>query len=370
LKIAIIHDWLIKERGGEKVLERIVRLYPEADIYTLFYRKANLSEIFRRRKIYASILQHVPGIEKIYRYLLPIFPFLIEAFNLDAYDLVISSSHCVAKSVRVREGALHLCYCHTPMRYAWMFQEEYLQGKFFAPLAFWFLKKIRAWDKKTASRVHYYAANSEEVKARIFKFYNRESDVIYPPLDLVADSNLSSEGKYFLIVSALVRYKRIDLAVEAFNELALPLKIIGTGECAEELKRQAKTNIEFVGWVDNQELKNYYRNCKALVFPGHEDFGITPIEAQAAGKPVIAYGKGGVTETVTDYSGVFFLEQNKKSLKQAVLKFETMMFDSHKIRSHALSFNAGVFDERFQAWVNEKMRFFFGNRRNEILVKI
>ncbi len=355
MKVALIHDWLIKERGGEKVLDHIARLYPDADIFTLFYKQENLSDEVKRHKITASPLQYIPGIEIIYRYLLPVFPFLIEQFDLSAYDLVISSSHCVAKGARPRKGALHLCFCHTPMRYAWMFQDEYLHGKFYAPLAFRFLDGIKKWDHDSSKRVHYFAANSREVQNRIAKFYGRDSDVIYPPLDLIASEISNTDGGYFLIVSALVRYKRIDLAVEAFNELGLPLKIVGSGECGEELKSRAKSNIEFLGWVDGGNLKRYYRECLALIFPGLEDFGITPLEAQAAGRPVIAYGEGGVKETVNSDTGIFFYEQTKEALKHAVLKFREKKFDREKIREHALSFNGHVFDDKFRSWVNEKI---------------
>ncbi|MBI4397960.1 MAG: glycosyltransferase, partial [Candidatus Omnitrophica bacterium] len=186
MKVALVHDWLIKERGGEKVLDHIARLYPDADIFTLFYRKENLSPEISGHKIYASLLQYIPGIEKAYRYFLPLFPFLIERFALGAYDLVISSSHCVAKGVKTGKNSLHLCYCHTPMRYAWLFPEEYLQGKFYAPLARWVLGLLRNWDQHSLGRVHFFAANSKEVQSRIERFYNRRSEVIYPPLDLIS----------------------------------------------------------------------------------------------------------------------------------------------------------------------------------------
>ena len=355
MKTAIIHDWLFTMRGGEKVLEHIARLYPDADIYTLFFKKENLSPELQKRRIFGSALQHIPKIEKIYRYLLPIFPFLIEQFDLSRYDLIISSSHCVAKGIKPRKGAVHLCFCHTPMRYAWMFQREYLHGKFYAPFAMKLLDRIQRWDFESSKRVDFFAANSKEVQNRIAKFYGRDSDVIYPPLDLISEKLSKENGGYFLIVSALVRYKRIDLAIEAFNDLGLPLKIIGTGECSDELKAMAKSNIEFLGWVDSANLKRYYREAQALIFPGLEDFGITPLEAQAAGRPVIAFGEGGVKETVTSNTGVFFYEQTKRALKNAVRTFQEKTFDREKIREHALSFNGNVFDERFGAWAREKI---------------
>ncbi len=356
LKVAIIHDWLIRERGGEKVFNHIARLFPQADIYTLFYRKHRIAPELANRRIFASVLQHIPGIEKIYQYLLPLFPFLIERFDMRPYDLIISSSHCVAKGVRKRAGALHLCFCHTPMRYAWMFQKEYLHKKFYAPLAFRILNRIKKWDFDTSQSVDYFAANSKEVQNRILNFYNRKSDVIYPPLDLGGAKPEGKAGDYFLIVSALVRYKRIDLAVEAFNDLGLPLKIIGTGPCEKELHKSAKSNIQFLGWADNETLNRSYLNAKALVFPGHEDFGITPLEAQAYGKPVIAYGRGGVTETVNQDTGVFFMEQNKESLKDAVVRFQQSAFEAAKIREHALAFSGKVFDQEFSSWVQEKLQ--------------
>jgi len=353
MKTAIVHDWLIRQRGGEKVLQHIADLYPEADIYTLFCDKSNISSDLASRKIFTSWLQYIPFVEKIYPFLLPFFPGAIRQFDLSDYDLVISSSHCVAKGFKRDKSKIHACYCHTPMRYAWQFQKEYFKGKWYGGFAVWFLNRLKSWDLKSAENVSYFCANSQEVQKRIKDIYGRDSEVIHPPLDLISDNALSEEREFYLVISALVPYKRIDLAVGVFNDLGLPLKIIGTGPCSKELKDKAKANIEFLGWVDDKTIEDYYSKAKAFIFPGLEDFGITPLEAQSYGCPVIAYGKGGALETVVQLkTGVFFKEQTIEGLREAINTAEQTSFDKELIRKHALEFRGEVFDEKFKQWID------------------
>ncbi|MBI3008161.1 MAG: glycosyltransferase, partial [Candidatus Omnitrophica bacterium] len=251
MKVALVHDWLIRMRGGEKVLEALCELFPDADLYTLIYREKHISDIISKRKIKPSFLNVLPQVNKWYQWLLPVFPFAIERFNLKGYDLVLSTSHCVAKGVKAGSGTRHICYCFTPMRYIWGFEEEYFGNKN------WFFKKLfmpvksylREWDLESNSRVNNFISISNNVRERLIKFYGRESDVLYPPVDtsyFMPDS--AGAENYFLIVSALVPYKRIDVAIEAFNKLNLPLVIIGEGPCEKELKKRSHTNITFMKW--------------------------------------------------------------------------------------------------------------------------
>lgn len=330
MKVALVHDWLTGMRGGEKVLEAICELFPQADLYTLLHIKGSVSSIIEKRKIFTSFLQYLPDIERKYRYYLPLMPQAIERVDLSEYDIVISSSHCVAKGVKVKDKTLHICYCHTPMRYIWdMYPIYFKKANIYVRIIMKILRKyLQKWDLKSSTRVNYFIANSENVRKRIQKHYNRESKVIYPPVDtdfFVPSNSRFKSKSYYLIVSAFAPYKKIDLAIEAFNYLRYPLKIIGVGQEEKRLRKIAKKNIEFLGWVSKEELREHYQNCKALIFPGEEDFGIVAVEAQACGTPVIAYGKGGITETVIpiqDHSdsptGVFFYEQTPLALIEAV----------------------------------------------------
>ena len=361
--VCFVHDWLVTMRGGEKVLETMCELYPNAPIYTLFANRKKLSPALQSKEIHTSFLQLIPGIEKFYRFLLPIFPLAIKTFNLKEYDLVISSSHCVAKSVPVRKSAIHICYCYTPMRYLWEFQEEYLGSfpKIIRKLIHFYFNFLKRWDIKTAKNVNYFLTSSRYVAERILRIYNRRATVINPPAELLGDRQViaESESSYYLIVSALVPYKRIDLAIEAFNQLKQPLKIVGTGPLMENLKQMIRfEGIQLTGWVSDEQLPEYYENCKALIFPGEEDFGIVPLEAQMCGKPVIAYGKGGVCETVIAYdesskkgTGIFFDEAIVDSLVRAVQKSQQIHFDPHFIRAHGQKFTKDHFKERISAFI-------------------
>ncbi len=361
MKIALVHDWLTGMRGGEKALEALCEIFPDADIYTLVHIKGSVSSVIESHKIFTSFIQKLPGVKKKYRYYLPLMPTAIEQFDLRNYDLVISSSHCVAKGVRVKKDSLHICYCYTPMRYIWDMYEEYFgkgRANVFLRVAMSvFRTYLRKWDIATVSRVDYFIAISENVKKRIKRHYHRDAIVIYPPVD-IAQLGIGNEfPNFYLVVSAFAPYKRIDLAVEAFNVLGYSLKIIGTGQKEKQLKKIAKSNIEFLGWKTDEEVRNYYCRCKAFIFPGEEDFGITPVESQACGRPVIAYGEGGALETIIEgTTGMFFKKQTTESLIKAVEKFEEIKdnFNPEKMRENALRFDKEIFKKKVKMFIEEK----------------
>jgi glycosyltransferase involved in cell wall biosynthesis len=360
LRIALVHDWLTGMRGGEKCLEVMCELFPDAPIYTLLHVKGAMSPMIESKTIHTSFLQRFPFVEQKYRMYLPLFPFAIEAFDFSAYDLLISTSHCVAKGAKPRSNALHVCYCFTPMRYVYEMYDEYF-GKGQAGIATRMAMKIaapllRAWDKKTAGRVHHFVAISEHVRQRILRHYGREAEIIFPPVDTARFQASRKDEGYYVIVSALVPYKKVDLAVKAFNKIGARLIIVGKGPDEEKLRRIAKPNVEFAGWKSDDELASLYAGCTALVFPGEEDFGIVPLEAMASGKAVIAYGKGGALETLQDgISGVFFYEQTVEALESAVSKAVQMRFDPEKIRNRALQFSRGIYKDAMKQFIEEKI---------------
>jgi len=360
MQVAIVHDWLTGMRGGERVLEILCEIFPKAHIYTLLYIKGNLSNIIESKKISTTFIQLLPFVKKYYEYYLPLYPIAIEGIQLNRYDLVISSSHCVAKGVVSPPGSCSICYCHTPMRYVWDRYYDYFLANseskgFFKYIVKFFSHYLRMWDITSSSRVDHFVANSKYVANRIEKFYRRASDVIYPPVDCNRFYISDKVEDYYLIVSALRPYKRIDIAIEAFNELGYPLKIIGTGKHDIQLKKIAKSNIEFLGYVYDEEISHYFSRCRGLIFPGIEDFGIVPLEVQASGRPVIAYGAGGTIESVKEgETGTFFYEQTKDDLKAAVLRFQKMKFEPEKIRKYAFKFEKEVFRDKFEKFVFEK----------------
>ncbi len=356
--IAIVHDWLVGMRGGEKVLEVLCELFPDASLLTLVHRNGNLSPTIERMNIQTSFIQHIPFGKSHYQFFLPLFPLAVKQFNLQSADLVISVSHAVAKGVKVREDALHICYCHTPMRYIWDQYDDYFgkgQSSILRRTAMNLsLNYLRRWDVDTAKRVHHFIANSRNVQERIQRIYNRESTVIYPPVDIERFSLSKKDEGYYLIVSALVPYKRIDLAVEVFNRLGKKLIIIGTGPERKRLQSMARRNIEFLGWVEGNHIAAYYAGSKALIFPGEEDFGIVPLEAMACGKPVIAFKKGGALETVIDgTTGIFFQEQKSGSLEEAIKTFSRSTFDGTTIRNHTRQFDRHLFGERLMEYIQQ-----------------
>jgi len=354
MKVALVHDWLTGMRGGEKILEGLCELFPKASLYTLVFNPERVSMPIRRMAIKTSFLQYIPSVSKNYRYFLPFFPKAIEQFNLKEYDLVISTSHCAAKGVKTVPSSCHICYCLTPMRYAWGFHGEYFghwPSILKKPLDL-ILAKLRKWDLDSSQRVNFFLAISENVAQKIKNIYGRKvSRVIYPPVDT---EFFTAQGRhnckdYFLIVSALVPYKRINLAVEAFNRLGLPLIIIGEGPEKNRLERAALKNVKFLGWQAKDIIRRYYSQARALIFPGEEDFGIVPLEAQAMGCPVIAYGKGGVKETVVEgKTGIFFYQLQAESLIAAVKAFSKLNFNSETIREHSLKFARSVHLEKLK----------------------
>jgi glycosyltransferase involved in cell wall biosynthesis len=342
LRVVLCHDWLTGMRGGERVLSVLCDLFPDAPIYTLIHNRGAIAPEINRHPITTSFLQNIPGIHLHYRNWLPVFPLAIHHFRPPACDLIISTSHCVAKALRPPPGARHLCYCFTPMRYAWTFHEEYfgrnpLKRLTLAPL----LAGLRVWDRRTARQVTHFTAISRHVQDRIQRFYGRTSDVVYPPVetDRWTPALQPRREGFDLIVSALVPYKRVDLAIEAYNRLQRPLKIIGVGGEFESLRRMAGPTIELLGWQPDETILDYYRRCDALVFPGEEDFGIVPLEAQACGKPIIAFACGGALETIAEgVSGIFFAEQSVSSLMKAVTQCQAHSWDPAAIRQHAERF--------------------------------
>jgi glycosyltransferase involved in cell wall biosynthesis len=361
-------------RGGEKCLEAMCELFPDATVFTLLHRPGHLSPTIERMAIRTSWIQHVPGRERVYRHLLPLYPAAVESFDLRGYDLVISSSHCVAKGAVAAPGATHLCYCYTPMRYAW---DQY--GHYFGPerLAWWsrglvphLIGRMRAWDVATAGRPHRYAAISRHVAGRISAYYGREADVIYPPVDLSAFAPSAGAGDYYLMVNAFAPYKRVDIAVEAFNRLGRELRIVGNGQEEARLRALARPNVRFLGWIGPDALRAAYAGCRAFVFTAEEDFGITPVEAQASGRPVIALGRGGALETVVPHpgypggrtsaaaaggppTGVLFPEQSVESLMDAVRFFEAHEhdFDPAATRAAVERFDRPRYLAEFREWV-------------------
>lgn len=371
-RVAIVHDWLTGMRGGEKCLEVFCELFPDATLFTLVHNKRSVSPVIEKMYIKTSFLQGLPGVSEKYRSFLPLFPSAIESFDLSGYDLVLSSSHCVAKGAKSPPGALHVCYCYTPVRYAWKFFDEYFSSEH--AIKKWFISRVidrlRKWDLESNKRIDYFIAISDNVKSRIREYYGRDSDIIYPPVDVDAHGRevprKKGEGSY-LMVSALVPYKRVDLAVEAFNRSGRPLVIIGTGSDLDRLKRTAGRNIEFKGWAGDEELSEYYSGCRALIFPGEEDFGIVPVEAQLYGKPVIAYGRGGALETIVPFrtgednaavSGVFFDAQTPEALNEAVEILENNLdkFDAAAIKLNAARFNRDRFKREIDEYIQLKWR--------------
>ena len=347
LKVALSHDWLTGMRGGERVLELLCEGFPDAPIHTLIHDPNGVSDTINRHPIHTSVLQRVPHITRRYRYFLPVHPWAVSRFQPESADLLISTSHCIAKGLPRPPGARHLCYCFTPMRYAWTFYEEYfgtnpVKEMVLKPI----LRALRHWDHNNSYRVDRFVAISHHVQKRIQKFYGRDADVVYPPVDTercTPGTDADHDG-YDLIVSALVPYKRIDLAVEAYNRSGYPLIVVGTGTEYEKLRAVAGPHIRFLGWKPDDEILELYRRCRLLVFPGEEDFGIVPVEAQACGKPVIAFGRGGATETVVPgESGVHFAEQTPESLWDAVETATHTTWDPVHIRKNAERFSVQNF---------------------------
>ncbi len=350
MRVALVHDWLTGLRGGERVLEQLCLLYPAADIFTLVHMPGTCGEIIERHRIRTSFLDRLP--KGVYRHYLPLFPLAIESLDLEGYDLVVSTSHAVAKGCRPAKGAVHVAYIHTPMRYVWDQFEWYFGAGRAGPLtrlaAGALSPMLRRWDVRSTARAQALIANSRFVAGRIRRYWNREADaVVYPPVDtsrFVPAAEGPSAADYALIVSALVPYKRIDLAVSAFSRLKRPLWIAGDGPERRSLERAAASSVRFLGAVSQDELPRLYAGAKFFVLPGKEDFGIAPVESQAAGRPVLALGHGGALETVVDgETGVFFAQPTVESLLDGIAAIDRLQPDPLRIHEHAKRFDVGRF---------------------------
>ena len=375
LKVALIHDWLTGMRGGEKALDTLCSLFPDAPLWTLVHVPGSVSKSIEARKIHTSFLQHLPFAKTKYRHYLPLFPMAAELTKVSAEDadVVISTSHAVAKAMVKRDKdrrPLHVCYIHTPMRYIWELYHQYKTEAPFGAIGRLFYSLVthylRLWDYASAARVDYFVANSNTVKARIRKTYRMESEVIHPPVDISQFGTSEISDDFYLAVSGLSHYKRIDIAVEACSRLNRRLVVIGEGKEMASLRKLAGPSVTFLGFQPESVVRDHYRRCRAFLLPGEEDFGMTPVEAQACGKPVIAYGKGGALDTVRGifpgekwepgYTGVFFDRQDVDSLVVSLKEFERLepMFDPQAIHLHAEEFDEAHFKERLFRYIASK----------------
>ncbi len=358
MKVAIVHDYLNQYGGAEKVVEALHEIFPDAPIYTSIFQPKNLPAGFSTFDVRPSFMQHLPFIKRHFKKYLLCFPSAIESFDLSGFDLVLSSSSAFAKGVRVPENVCHICYCYSPMRFVWD-SEAYLSREninpFFKLILPWVLARLKRWDINTVKRVHYFIGISDHIRNRIKLVYHRNADVIFPPVEISSFYISDVHEDYFLVLSRLNAYKRVDLVIEAFNQLGLPLIIIGAGPYMDTLKKMANSNIRFLGKVSQDEVAHYLSKSRGLIFSGLEDFGIAPVEAMASGKPIIAYAGGGALETVVDgTTGLFFKEQTPESLIEAIEKFTTMEFDPKIIRRHAEKFDKEIFKSKISAYVSEK----------------
>jgi glycosyltransferase involved in cell wall biosynthesis len=371
MRVALIHDWLTGMRGGEKALEVFCEIFPDADLFTLVYLPGTTSPLIEKRTVHRSAIQWLPLAGKLYRQYLPLFPIAVEQFDLDGYDLVISTSHCAAKSVVVTGRARHLCYCLTPMRYAWDQFDAYFGpervGRFGNMLLRPMLAGLARWDRATEGRVHRYLAISQYVARRIALYYNRKSTLVYPPVDTEfyqpGPVESAPAQPRFLVVSALVPYKRVDLAMMAARQAGVSLTVVGSGPERANLEKLTGNGIELAGWRTDEEIRDLYRSCTAAILPGEEDFGIVPIEAQACGRPVVALGRGGALDTVIDgETGVLFEEPAVDSLAAALTRTAATQWDSAVIRRHAERFSRARFVREVQQVVDETLSAPVGER--------
>lgn len=354
MKVAIVHDFLLKLGGAERVVKALAEIFPKAPIYCLLYDENAVGTVFPKERVRTSFLQGYPNfLRKRSRFLVHKMPRAMEELDLEEFDLVISSNTAFAHGIITNVNTKHLCYCHSPMRYAWDWSNEYrqennikgLKGLLYAPL----IKYLREWDKIAADRPTEYVANSVNVQRRLKKYYAVNSDILYPPVDVERFRASENKENYFLIVSTLTPYKKIDLAVQLFNKIGRKLVIIGDGPQRKYLENIAGENIEFLGFKDDKTIKEYMENCRALIFPGEEDFGITPVEAMACGKPVLALGKGGATESiVSGKTGEFFFESNVEAMEDGLARliYNEKFYKPHTIRQHAMNFSREIFKKK------------------------
>lgn len=359
MRLALVHDHLTQSGGAERVLEAFQAMWPDAPTFTLLYDKETMGRQFGHRDIRTSFLQRMPLALKKPRWYLPLMPTATESYDLSDFDVILSNSSAFSKGIVPATNALHLCYCHTPTRYLWSDTHNYLDElavprpvkKLLPPL----LSQLRTWDKLAADRVDHFVANSETVRRRIERYYRKESTVIHPPVDIDEFSISDRKKEYFLIGGRLVAYKRYDLVIEAFSKLGAPLKVYGSGPVEEKLRKMAGPNVEFLGRVSNDERARLFQDAIAFLHPQEEDFGITPLESMAAGRPVIAYRKGGATETIEDgVTGIFFDEQSWEEIADTVLHFDATKFDPKIIRKHAEQFSLKRFHQEMRDYVSHK----------------
>ena len=362
-RVALVHDWLTGMRGGERCLEVFCEVFPEAPLFTLLHVPGSVSATIERRRIVTSFVQWLPGAARRYRYYLPLFPAAVAGFDLRGFDLIISLSHCAAKAVRRPPGATHVCYCFTPMRYVWDMYDDYfgrdggaVTRLLMPPVA----SALRRWDRRTEG-VDRFVAISGHIADRIRRVYGREADVLHPPVETARFRPAAAPGDYYLVVSALVPYKRIDLAVAAAGRLGRRLLVVGTGPEERRLRALAGPGVEFLGWRPDAEVAGLYAGCRALLFPGVEDYGIVPLEGAAAGRPTIALGRGGVRETMIDLdtpgaapTAVFFGEQTVDAMVDAICRFEAASdrFDPAALRRHAERFDRPRFVARLREYLD------------------
>ncbi|MFH1598097.1 MAG: glycosyltransferase [Patescibacteria group bacterium] len=363
MKVALLHDHLNQIGGAEKVLMAFHELFPSAPVFTLVYDAKKTEGFFSDLDIKTSFIQRLPFGQSRFKWYLPWMPVAVENFDLSEYDLVLSDCSALIKGVVTKSNALHICYCHTPTRYLWsdthQYTEELNQPILVKKILPFYLKKLRMWDRLAAERVDKYIANSQFVKDRIKKYYKRSSDVINPPVDTSRFQISDEVGDYYLLVSRLRPYKKVDLAITAFNNLKIPLKIIGTGEEEKKLRKMAGPNIEFLGAISDDRIRDYYSKCKAFINPQEEDFGIAAVEAMASGRPVIAFQSGGATESIIEgKTGVFFDEQSWEALADAVLRFKPQDYNPEEIRQHAQKFEVGEFKRKIKEYINHSWQEF------------
>lgn len=360
-RVAIVHDWLTGMRGGERVLEQLFTLFPEAELFTLLHVPGSVTPVIERRITHTSMVQRLPAASRLYRHYLPVFPFAIEQLDLDRFDLVISSSHCAAKAVVPTGRSLHICYCHSPMRYAWDQFEAYFGeervGRFATVFLRRYMRRLAQWDADTSARVDRFVANSRHVAARISRYYGRAAEVVHPPVDT---EFFTPEGRlthnYLLAVSALVPYKRLDLAIAAAQAVGMPLKVVGRGPELARLRRLASAEVEFVGNRSNEDIRQLYRGAVALLMPGEEDFGMVPVEAQACGCPVVALGCGGALETVVDgVTGVLVSESSVSAFADSLDRVRGLAYDVATLRANALRFSRDTFLRHMTAVINRAL---------------
>lgn len=359
-KIALVFDWMTNPGGAEKVNKVLHQMFPDAPIFTSIFNQDKLKG-FEKAAINTSFIQRLPFAKTKHQYYLGLMPYAYELFDLSSFDIVISSSHACAKGVITKPETLHVCYCHTPMRYAWdnwhSYIKDYKMNPIFKSIGKKRIHKLRMWDRLAADRVDYFIANSNTTKKRIEKYYNRPSTVIHPMVDISKFTPSSQPKGYFLAVGRLIPYKKFDLIVETFNRIGLPLKIVGTGIMEDELRRNAKGNIEFLGQVSDKELSQLYSECEALIFPQLEDFGITPLEAMASGRPVIAFHGGGALDTIIeDKTGIFFDNQTPQDLAEAIEQYQKdkKKFKPETLREHASTFDTRVFQKNLKKYLDQK----------------